>query len=247
MRSSHKDYLLRARLACCAAVAIILVGSCHNRMHRVHPDFSSNPYKVRNIAVLQPNIDAVERSFFAPTKHADNPNEYYSKTRATLAESLTALLELNGFTAHLVSESEMQDTSHQKVLSVGNEISEHVFSKKNGENNELLRLGSLHPFKYPFSGNLPVDAFLYSSYRRWCNSKMTGITQQALLIAIASAGRTSPSGVSGCGVDVDVILIRSTTGEVLWANRASSKTLITELVAETAMKKFPVIKTAISK
>lgn len=233
---------------CFTVMILAVISGCHGKMLYQHPDFSARPSIVHTIAVLEPRLDIVEITLLGDGKHKDVDDSNIIKMRNTLSESLTTLLELNGFSARQIGTAKMKGLGLQNLSTSHVDISARVFGDKKGRYFNLRDLSATDTVDADkSSGDLPIDAFLYSNYRRWCKSKGRVFTEQMLLFATAAAARssTASSASSGCGSKIEVILIRASDKEILWANRVSSPSLVTELVAEQVLGEFP--KTSASK
>lgn len=235
-----------SRSAFVLAVLVMAISGCHQQAIRQHPAFKAHPSQVRNIAVLEPRVEIVERTLFRREKPIDIKGENIKKLGGVLANSLTTLLQMNGFAAHRISDADMAEPTLQNLLASHELISRRVFET------QTVGLVDLRDFavEVPTDTGAPsqvasADGFLYTNYHRWCISTSTVILRQLLLSAIAAGGGSSsvpPATGNECGSDIQVVLFRRDTMEVLWANQVSMPTLVTELVAEGVLERFPRLK-----
>jgi hypothetical protein len=153
---------------------------------------------------------------------------------------------MNGFAAYRIAEADMAEPTFQNLLASHEQVSRRVFEA------QTVGVVDLRDFavEVPTDVGAPsqavsADGFLYTNYHRWCISTSTAIFRQLLMSAIAAGGGSSsapPAAGNQCGSDIQVVLFRRDTMEVLWANQVSMPTLVTELVAEGVLEKFPRLK-----
>ncbi|MDH4135048.1 MAG: hypothetical protein OEV31_09650, partial [Gammaproteobacteria bacterium] len=204
--------------------------------------FASQVSQIRVIAVLDPGVEITTFSLASNGKKHETDNKNLMGIKRELSESLVALTEVSGFDANLLDQTSMEKLGLHKLQAAHVEISERVFDRNRGEWLHLQDLHVTNPESTQSTSEYSSsDAFLYTNYKRRCQSKGAIIAGQLLLFATGATAKstTAPSASAPCQSTIEAILIRASNMEILWADRATLPTLVPETLVEGVFKNFP--------